>query len=407
MSRKVLGPATLATVQAVEALPPGPWIVACSGGADSLALAWAAAFVGRRRGTTVRAIVIDHGLQANSDAVASSVAATLAALPAGPVGAAWAPAVDQDGSAVTDPLRSLGDARPTERADSASRGPALTIPTTVVRVHVAADGLGPEASAREARYAALEASAEPGERVLLGHTLDDQAETVLLGLARGSGARSLAGMPPERGIVLRPLLGVTREATRAACAELGLTPWEDPHNADDRYARVRVRTRVLPTLERELGPGVREALARTAEQLRRDVDILDADARAALASALVTTVSWDADPSDAAASHGRPTTDGAETSASGTQPTPDETDASASGQAETLNCRWLAGLDPAIRDRVLYAWLSGRGASDVSATHVSAVVELVTQWRGQRGVDLPGVRITRRDGRLIADRRSR
>jgi len=406
VSRKVLGPATLATVQAVEALPPGPWIVACSGGADSLALAWAAAFVGRRRGTTVRAIVIDHGLQANSDAVASSVAATLAALPAGPVGAAWSRAVDQAGSASAD-RRATAGARSAGRAGSAAWGPALAMSTTVVRVHVAADGPGPEASAREARYAALEASAEPGERVLLGHTLDDQAETVLLGLARGSGARSLAGMPPERGIVLRPLLGVTREATRAACAELGLTPWEDPHNADDRYARVRVRTRVLPTLERELGPGVREALARTAEQLRRDVDILDADARAALASALVTTVSWDADPSDAAASHGRPTTDGAETSASGTQPTPDETDASASGQAETLNCRWLAGLDPAIRDRVLYAWLSGRGASDVSATHVSAVVELVTQWRGQRGVDLPGVRITRRDGRLIADRRSR
>lgn len=324
MARRALGPACLAVVQALEALPPGPWLVACSGGADSLALAWASGFVARRRGTPCRAVVVDHGLQQGSDAVAARVARTLARLP-------------------------IPDASP------------LIIPAEVIRVDVREAGAGPEASAREARYGALEDAARPGERVLLGHTLDDQAETVLLGLARGSGARSLAGMPPERGIFVRPLLGLGREATAACCAELGLEPWSDPHNADPRFARVRVRERVLPLLERELGPGVRDALARTAVQLRQDADVLDALA----ASALV----------------GRPEAE------------------------EVLHCGWLVGLDAGVRDRVLRAWLVSHGAGDVSAAHVEAVSSLVTQWRGQKGVDVPGLRVVRGDGVLVARRR--
>ena len=132
-----------------------------------------------------------------------------------------------------------------------------------------------------ARYAALEAAAADvgAAAVLLGHTLDDQAETVLLGLARGSGARSLAGMPPRRGLFPRPLLGVRRPVTAAACAALGLAPWDDPHNADRRFARVRVRLDALPALEAALGPGVAEALARTADQLRDDAEVLDEDRR--------------------------------------------------------------------------------------------------------------------------------
>lgn len=323
MARRALGPASLAVVAALDALPPGPWLVACSGGADSLALAWAAGLLGRRRGTPVRAVVVDHGLQDGSDAVAARVVAALAALPV--------PAADP-----------------------------LCVPGEAVRVRVAARGAGPEASAREARYAALETAARPGERVLLGHTLDDQAETVLLGLARGSGARSLAGMPAERGAFARPLLGVGRETTAACCAEVGLTPWSDPHNADPRFARVRVRERVLPVLERELGPGVREALARTAAQLRRDADALDAAAAAAVARA-------------------------------------------GGGPGETLNCRWLAGLEPAVRDRVLRGWLAARGASEVGAGHVAAVAGLVTDWRGQAGADVPGLRVRRRDGVLLAE----
>ena len=111
--------------------------------------------------------------------------------------------------------------------------------------------------------------------MLLGHTLDDQAETVLLGLARGSGPRSLAGMPPRRGLFLRPLLGVRRPVTAGGVRGARARPWADPHNADRRFARVRVRLDALPALEAALGPGVAEALARTADQLRDDAEVLE------------------------------------------------------------------------------------------------------------------------------------
>ncbi len=145
---------------------------------------------------------------------------------------------------------------------------------------------GPEAAARTARYAALDA-ARDGAPVLLAHTLDDQAETVLLGLGRGSGSRSIAGMRPYDPPWCRPLLGVRRAVTRAACAELGLTPWQDPHNADRRFTRVRLRAEVLPLLEDVLGGGVAEALARTAAALREDTDTLD-DLAAGAAPAVAT-----------------------------------------------------------------------------------------------------------------------
>ncbi|WP_040158690.1 tRNA lysidine(34) synthetase TilS [Nigerium massiliense] len=332
MARRALTDAQLSVRQAVAALAPEPWLVACSGGPDSLALAWAAGSLARRRGTPCRALVVDHGLQEGSDVVAARVAETLAALP--------------------DP--------------SSSSGVALRLDATVVRVDVAPGG-GPEASARRARYAAFEEQARPGEQVLLGHTLDDQAETVLLGLARGSGTRSLAGMPAARGPLLRPLLGVGREVTHRCCADLGLTPWHDPQNADDRFARVRVRNRVLPLLERELGPGVREALARTAALAREDADVLDALAAAAAGEA-------------------------------------GEPGAGDTGEGGALDATWLAGLAPAVRSRVLRGWLAGLGCVDVSAGHVAAVSDLVVAWRGQRGVDVPGTRIVRRDGWLRAQR---
>ena len=142
-------------------------------------------------------------------------------------------------------------------------------------VHDQADG-GPEAAARTARYAALQSEAAGRQATIwLGHTLDDQAESVLLGLARGSGPRSLAGMAARTGRLVRPLLGLRRSVTEQACAELDLDPWRDPHNDDPRFARVRVRRTVLPTLEAELGPGVAEALARTAALVRDDADLLD------------------------------------------------------------------------------------------------------------------------------------
>lgn len=335
MARRALTDACLAVVQAVRALPAAPWAVACSGGADSLALAWAAAHVASRRGTPCRAVVVDHGLQPGSDAVAAGVAARLAALP------------DPGGRA----------------------GGTLSLPAAVVRVSVPDAGDGPEASARRARYAALEAAsagrgAPEGERVLLGHTRSDQAETVLLGLARGSGTRSLAGMPAERGVFVRPLLGLDRAVTAAACADLGLTPWTDPHNAERRFARVRVRESVLPLLEAELGPGVAQALVRTAALARADADLLDSLAAGVLAAA----------PRREASDRG---------------PIPAELDAA-----------WLAGLPPALRDRALRAWLAERGCAEASFGHVAVVAALVTGWHGQKGADVPGARVVRRNGWL-------
>src|SRR6185312_13912748 len=158
----------------------------------------------------------------------------------------------------------------------------------VLTVTVEGDG-GVEAAARRARYPALATMARSidpaGVPVLLGHTADDQAETVLLGLGRGSGPRSIAGMRPADGRYLRPLLGLRRADTEAACAALGLPYWQDPHNADPRFQRARLRTEVLPLLEDVLQGGVTGALARTAEQLQDDLAALDQLADRALTAA--------------------------------------------------------------------------------------------------------------------------
>jgi tRNA(Ile)-lysidine synthase len=304
--------------QALASLAPGELVLAaCSGGADSLALAAALAFAGPRLGLRCGGVTVDHGLQAGSAEQAARVTAGLAAMG-------------------LDPVQS-------------------------VRVSAAGPG-GPEAAARAARYAALDDAADRmgAAAVLLGHTLDDQAETVLLGLARGSGARSLAGMPAQHGRYLRPLLGVRRAQTTQACAALGLRPWADPHNNDPAYARARVRHQAMPALAGALGPGIAEALARTASQLRADAAVLDA-----LASA------------ESARLRDR---DGA------------------------LEAGGLAGLPAAIRTRVLHAAATAAGcpAGALTARHVAALDALVTQWHGQRWADLPGgVRGLRRYGKLI------
>jgi len=296
---------------------PAPLVlVACSGGADSLALAAATAWVAPRLGASAGAVVVDHGWQPDSARVAAAAA---------------------------DVCRRLGLA-----------------PVRVVAVTPGAAG-GPEAAAREARYEALSAAAAGAgaEAVLLGHTADDQAETVLLGLARGSGTRSLAGMAPARGPFRRPLLGVRRDRTRDCCRALGLVPAEDPANADARFARARVRHRVLPTLEAELGPGVAAALARTARAARDDADLLDA-----LAAGLGTA---------------------------------------ATGADGSLDCALLAAAPAALRRRVLRAaaLAAGSPATDTGAGHVDALDRLVLDWHGQVGVDLPGgLRATRSAGRL-------
>jgi tRNA(Ile)-lysidine synthase len=232
----------LAVRHHLRAVEPGTVAVACSGGADSLALLAATVHVTRPEASRRRVVgvVVDHGLQEDSAEHTARVVAQMATLGA-----------DETGS---------------------------------IRVQVETDGHGLEAAAREARYAVLEeiAGRLGAVRVLLGHTLDDQAETVLLGLARGSGGRSIAGMRRGFGVFARPLLDLRRAQTEAACRAQDVEWWEDPHNADPRFTRSRVRHTVLPLLEDELGPGVAETLARTAEQLRPDMEALDAFAEQAL-----------------------------------------------------------------------------------------------------------------------------
>jgi tRNA(Ile)-lysidine synthase len=310
----------VAVRRAVADLPPGSFVlVAVSGGADSLALAAAAAFVAPRAGLRAGAVVVDHGLQPGSADVAQHAAATCKRLG-------------------LDPVR-------------------------VEPVEVPRDGTGPEAAARTARYAALERAAdvEGAAAVLLGHTRDDQAESVLLGLVRGSGTRSLAGMAARRGRLLRPLLHLDRTTTRAACAALGLDPWDDPHNRDRGYARVRARE-LLPVLEEALGPGTTAALARSADLAREDADALDDLAARAHA------------------------------------------EVSAGPRGTDLDVGGLGGLPDAVRRRVLRraALAAGSPAGSLSRTHLLALDALVTRWHGQGPVRLPGgVSGRRRCGRLI------
>jgi tRNA(Ile)-lysidine synthase len=229
---------------------------------------------------------------------------------------------------------------------------------TTVRVDQSA-AVGPEAAAREARYRALDSEARArSASLLLGHTLDDQAETVLLGLARGSGSRSLAGMAPRAGHFVRPFLRIRRATTEQVCEELGLDPWQDPHNSDPRFTRVRVRQTVLPALESELGPGVAEALARTAELVRDDNELLDR---------LVAEASRTAE---------------------------------GLGGTDTLDCVALESQPSALRRRIIRLWLLTHGLGDLSLRHISAVESLVIDWHGQKAIQIPGATVTRTAGRL-------
>jgi tRNA(Ile)-lysidine synthase len=298
----------------------GTVAVACSGGADSLALAAATVHCAAALGLAVHGLVVDHQLQPGSAAVAQAAAQA---------------------------LRQLG--------------------CTAVRVlRTTVDGPGgPEAAARRARYVALRGAAPAGALVLLGHTLDDQAETVLLGLGRGSGPRSVAGMrefDPPWG---RPLLGVRRAVTAAACAALGLAPWADPHNADPRFQRVRLRTEVLPLLEDVLAGGVAQALARTAGQLQEDLDVLEEQACGLLAAARL-----------------------------GTGPDVDS-------DADDLDVAALAQAPAALRRRALRRWLLDAGVTELTDAHLRAADDLVGRWSGQGALRLPGaLELVRARGRL-------
>ncbi|WP_062430234.1 tRNA lysidine(34) synthetase TilS [Herbidospora daliensis] len=303
--------------ESLSDLGPGRLVLAaCSGGADSLALAACLGFVAPRLGLRAGLVTVDHGLQPGSRSRADDLVRLAPGL-----GLSF-------GEAVTVQVGTLG---------------------------------GPEAAARIARYAALDETAARLEAViLLGHTRDDQAETVLLRLARGSGSRSLSGMAAVSGVYRRPLLGVSRTRTEEACAALGLSPWHDPHNDDPRFTRVKVRQTLLPLLESELGPGIADALARTARLCRDDADALD---------------DW-----------------------------ADRVYAEARDLNTGLSTALLAELPAAVRRRVIHraAVAAGSPPSALAAVHIEEAERLITGWTGQKGVDLPGgVGVVRRYGRLM------
>ena len=320
--RPRLTPAIADVRRAVRAVLPadGLVLVALSGGADSLALAAATAFEASRSGVRAGAVIVDHALQPGSADIADAAAEQARALGLDPVS------------------------------------------VVAVTVEDASSGGGPEASARTARYAALSrVLMETGaSAVLLGHTLDDQAETVLLGLARGSGPTSLQGMSARNGIYLRPLLGIRRAQTRQFCTDAGITWWDDPHNLDPRYARVRVRETVLPVLERELGPGVAEALARTADQLREDSEALDA-----MVLEFIEEIVEHAEAGIA------------------------------------VSVAALLANPAALRQRIIRFVVESEFGVSLGRTHTMAVARLVTDWHGQKTLDLPGVRVERQDGMLV------
>jgi tRNA(Ile)-lysidine synthase len=289
-------------------------LVAVSGGADSLALAAAVFKESQEFAITPIAVTIDHQLQSGSGEQAEKVESQLKEMGYGKV---------------------------------------------ISKKVVVTTESGLEAGARDARYQALTscASQEKATKVFLGHTRDDQAETVLLGLARGSGTRSLSGMASENGIYIRPLLNITRDQTVAACIELGIQPWSDPHNGNTEFSRVKVRLEVLPVMEEKLGPGIAAALSRSASILRDDADALDEIAQIEISG------------SDLA----------------------------------NLDCEHLATLARAIRSRVLRAAIYSAGApsGSITADHLAGVEALVTSWRGQGAISLPGgVKVERISGRL-------
>jgi tRNA(Ile)-lysidine synthase len=288
-------------------------LVAVSGGADSLALAHALSVESKEFVITVIGVTVDHQLQEQSGAQAEKVVAQ---------------------------LKNFG------------------LDCIIKKVNVdLKDGL--EASARAARYSALQETADEKSAVavFLGHTRDDQAETVLLGLARGSGTRSLSGMTYHNGVYVRPLLEITRDQSERYCEEVKLQYWSDPHNENPDFSRVRVRNVALPALETSIGPGISEALARSAHLLRDDADALDHWAKAEeLALDLLN-----------------------------------------------LDCAHLEKLPRAIRTRLIRAaiYAAGAPAGMVTMEHVSGVEALITAWSGQGALNLPGgVKVERISGRL-------
>ena len=288
-------------------------VVAVSGGADSLALAYALSREASKLALQLSAVTIDHQLQDGSN---------------------------KQAELVVEQMKSIG----------------LDCAIKKVKVEIT-EGL--EASARKVRYEAFDSL--DTEAIFLGHTHNDQAETVLLGLSRGSGTRSLSGMAEVNGKYIRAFLNITREQTEDACKEIGLIPWNDPHNKDSQFARVRVRTEALPILEKTIGPGISDALVRSAALLRDDADALDQ-----WAEQEILGLAFD-----------------------------------------DLDCAYLAGLPRAIRSRIIRRAIYACGApsGSVSSEHVAAIEALICAWNGQGSAHLPGgVKVERFSGRLSLSR---
>jgi tRNA(Ile)-lysidine synthase len=274
-----------------------------------LALAAAVSFVARRDGYgQICGLTVDHGLQPDSAQRAETTAALLSQIGLEPV--------------------------------------------HILTVDVGTAG-GPEAAARAARYAALRRGLlRDGGCVALGHTRDDQAETVLLGLGRGSGPRSIAGMQTYREAWWRPFLDLPRATTVRACQALGLPVWDDPHNHDPAYRRVRLRNEVMPLLDDVLGGGTSAALARTAALLRQDLEALDAIAEQDLTGRVMLGLPLLGD--------------------------------------RVQRLQVLAQLPAALRQRVLRLWLTCRFVPDLGSAHLDEAGRLITDWHGQGPIDLPG-----------------
>ena len=288
--------------------------IGVSGGADSLALAIVAKLEAADLNLDLVAVIVDHGLQENSADVAATTKKKLEAIGYSDI------FVGKANVLVTD---------------------------------------GIEASARRARYLVFQQALETyGAKVfLLGHTKNDQAEGVLLGLARGSGTKSLSGMAEISGPFIRPFLNVDRSTTQAACDESGIEYWNDPHNLNTEFTRVRVRESILPLIEKEIGPGIIDALSRSAKILREDATALDEWAE---------RVFGEVNPSD-------------------------------------IEISLLADLPIAVRSRVLRLAIYAAGApsGSISATHLAPIEAFVSDWRGQGHTSLPGgVKVCRISGRL-------
>ena len=305
------------TFEAPELAGTKSVLLAVSGGPDSMALALAAGFELPKLGIKVFAVVINHNLQEGSKEIAGTAKKRLL---------------------------------------------ELGIESVVIDIDVPKGQKGPEAQARDARYSALEKyRAElAADFILTGHNLDDQAETVLLGLTRGSGLKSIAGMKLVDGFIVRPLLGIQKSDLAQACLDSGVEFWEDPHNQDDAFTRVRIRN-LMQKIESELGPGVSEALSRTAALASEVDDYLTSQAKELIAQA---------------------------------------------AKDDGYSVPVLEAAHPALRNKALQIMALEQGAGSISRSQVLGIAELITNWHGQKPLSLSGITVERVRDQLLFQKSS-